>query len=268
MEKTRDPFQLEGKTALISGAARGIGFGIAKELILGGANVVIGDILTQEGEAAAKSLGPKAAFVKLDVTQEEDWEEAFGFTVKRFGGIHIVCNNAGFEKSALFENCLASDFRRMHEVNALGTFLGIKHAIRNMKPGGAAGSGGSIINISSASGLKGGLTLGAYCSSKGAVRLMSKAAAVECGRLQYGIRVNSIHPGLVKTEMGMAVVRSFVELGLMPDEATAEATFVDAHLIGIGTPQDLGHAVRFLASDASRWITGIELSVDGGYNAT
>jgi NAD(P)-dependent dehydrogenase (short-subunit alcohol dehydrogenase family) len=97
---------------------------------------------------------------------------------------------------------------------------------------------------------------------------MTKAAAVECGRLNYGIRVNSIHPGLVKTAMGMGVVRSFVELGLMPDEATAEKAFIDAHLIGIGEAQDIGHAVRFLASDASRWITGIEMPVDGGYNAS
>jgi NAD(P)-dependent dehydrogenase (short-subunit alcohol dehydrogenase family) len=115
--------------------------------------------------------------------------------------------------------------------------------------------------------LRGPIGLGAYSAAKAAVRMLSKVAAVECGRLGYGIRVNSIHPGLVKTEMGAKTLRDYVDLGLMPDVDAAEAAFLAAHPLGLGQPCDLASAVRFLASDAARWITGIELVVDGGYTA-
>lgn len=262
---TKDVFQLHGKVALISGGARGLGLAIAQTMMDAGASVVLGDILTKEGEAAADKLGPRAAFVKLDVTNEADWEAACAATVKKFGGLDIVCNNAGIEHTALFENTTVEDFRRVQEINCTGVFLGTKHAIRTMKPGGLSGRGGSIINTSSGAGFKGVTALGAYCASKGSVRLMSKSAAVECGRLNYGIRVNTIHPGLIKTEMGIKTLRDYVALGLIADEATAEKAFNDAHLLGLGEPIDIANAARFLASDASKWMTGVELPVDGGF---
>lgn len=262
---TKDVFQLHGKVALISGGARGLGLAIAQTMVDAGASVMLGDILVKEGEASAAKLGPRAAFVKLDVTNESDWEAACAATVKKFGGLDVVCNNAGIELTALFENTTVEDFRRVQEINCTGVFLGTKHAIRTMKPGGLSGRGGSIINTSSGAGFKGVTALGAYCASKGSVRLLSKSAAVECGRLNYGIRVNTVHPGLIKTEMGIKTLRDYVALGILPDEAAAEKAFNDAHLLGLGEPQDIANAVRFLASDASKWMTGVELPVDGGF---
>jgi 3alpha(or 20beta)-hydroxysteroid dehydrogenase len=153
-------------------------------------------------------------------------------------------------------------------VNVDGVFLGIKHAIRGMRPGGPAGRGGSVVNLSSVAGLIGMPTLGAYCASKGAVRLLTKAAAVECGRLGYGIRVNSIHPGIVKTDMGINVLRNFARLGLAPSEEAADALVLSMHPIGYGLPSDVANAALFLASDASRWVTGSEIVTDGGASAT
>eukprot|EP01030_Chromulinospumella_sphaerica_P010165 gene10165-9973_t len=165
---------------------------------------------------------------------------------------------------ALFTEASVEDFRLMHEINVTGVFLGIKHAARVMRPGAAAGKGGSIINLSSVAGLVGMPALGGYCSSKGAVRLMSKAAAVEFARLGYGVRVNSIHPAIIKTDMGVNVVRGFVAIGLAPDEASADAYAESLHPLGYGQPQDVSSAVLFLASEASRWSTGSEIVIDGG----
>jgi 3alpha(or 20beta)-hydroxysteroid dehydrogenase len=260
-------FRLDGKVALISGSARGLGAATAETLVAAGAKVVIADILDKEGAATAAAFGASGHYVHLDVTREADWEAAVAGTIKHFGGIDIVVNNAGIETTSLFENCSLEEFNRTINVNVNGVFLGVKHAIRAMKPGGASGRGGSIVNLSSGAGLKGTLALGAYCTSKGAVRLLTKAAAVECGRLNYGIRVNSIHPGVIKTEMGIKTLQDYVKLGLLPDEETAEAAFTNAHLLGFGRPQDIANGVCYLSSNAAQWITGIELSIDGGYFA-
>ncbi len=261
-------FRLDGKVVLISGGARGLGAAMAEALCRGGAKVVLGDVLNREGKETAARLGDEnAMFVPLDVTKEAQWESAIGAAIKRFGGLDAVVNNAGIETTALLADCTLEAFNQTQSVNLSGTFLGVKHAIRAMRPGGSAGRGGSITNISSAGGLKGAMGLGAYCASKGGVRLLTKAAAVECGRLNYGIRVNSVHPAFVKTEMGSKVLRDYVELGLVPDEDTAQAAFLNAHLIGVGKARDVANSVSFLISDAARWITGIELSVDGGYLA-
>jgi NAD(P)-dependent dehydrogenase (short-subunit alcohol dehydrogenase family) len=137
-----------------------------------------------------------------------------------------------------------------------------------MRPGGAAGKGGSIINISSVAGLVGVTALGAYCASKGAVRLLTKSAAVECAQLRYGIRVNSIHPGVVWTQMGEDLLQHFVDLKLVPDLATAKATFETMTPMGVlGEPPDVVNAVLYLASDATKWVTGTETIMDGGYSA-
>lgn len=259
-------FQLNGKVTLISGSARGLGAATAQALVENGGKVMIADLLDTLGAETAARLGyDNAAFVHLDVTQEADWEAAVAAAVARFGRLDVVVNNAGIEAAALFADCTLEDFNRVMSVNVSGVFLGVKHAIRAMRPGGAAGAGGVIVNISSGAGIRTTPGLGAYCTSKGAVRLMTKAAAVECGRLNYGIRVNSVHPGVVPTEMGNKTVRDLVQIGLVPDEEAAQAALEAGHLIGIGRPTDIANAVCFLASEAARWMTGAELVVDGGW---
>lgn len=260
-------FRLDGKIALVTGAARGLGAAMARTLVAGGARVMLSDILDKEGRGVAAELGANAAFVHHDVTREDEWEKAVAATVERFGGLDVLVNNAGTETAALFADCELEEFQRVMSINADGTFLGIKHGIRAMRPTGACGRGGSIVNLSSAAGLVGIMSIGAYCGAKGAVRLMTKSAAAECGRFGYGIRVNSVHPGLVKTEMGEKFLQNFVRLGLVPDYAAIDEAFLAAHPIGLGQPDDIANAVCFLASDASRWMTGAELAVDGGLTA-
>jgi len=264
--------RLDGRVALITGGARGIGAEIAATLLQSGAKVMISDILDEAGNRTQGTLAQLHAgmveFLRHDVAVESEWEAAIAATIARFGGLDILVNNAGIETSAFFDDCELADFRRVMAVNVDGVFLGIKHGIRAMRPGGPAGKGGTIVNLSSVAGIIGLPSLGAYCASKGAVRLMTKAAGVECGRLGYGIRVNSIHPAIVKTEMGINVVRNFARLGLAPDEATADAYVKSLHPLGYGQPADIASAALFLASDASSWMTGAELVVDGGASAT
>jgi 3alpha(or 20beta)-hydroxysteroid dehydrogenase len=263
--------RLDGQVALVSGGARGLGAEIAAALLQVGASVMITDVLDEPGRKTRAALSEKCSgrveFMHHDVTREADWEAAVAAAIDHFGGLNVLVNNAGIETAALLADCELADFQRTMAVNADGVFLGIKHAIRAMRPGGAAGKGGSIVNLSSVAGLIGQPTLGAYCASKGAVRLLTKAAAVECGRLGYGIRVNSVHPGIVKTDMGINVIRNLATLGLAPDEATADALVQSMHPIGYGQPSDVASAVLFLAGGASRWITGAEIVTDGGATA-
>ena len=262
--------RLDGRAALVSGGASGIGAETARAFAQMGAAVLITDINEAAGKATVEAInksGGRAAFFKHDVTVEAEWEAATAAIVKHFGGYDILLNNAGIETAAMLSQCTLEDFSRVMQVNVSGVFLGLKHAVRAMSPSGAAGKGGSIINLSSVAGLIGTTGHIAYHTSKGAVRLMSKAAAVECAQLGTGIRVNSVHPAIVRTEMGDNFIKHAVDLGLVPDVATAEAAFAAGHLLGFGRPPDVASAVLYLASDAARWITGTELVVDGGYTA-
>ncbi|MDB5986881.1 MAG: putative dehydrogenase [Nevskia sp.] len=263
-------FRVDGKVALVSGGARGLGAEIAIALAQVGASVMVTDVLEKEGKevvAQIKAAGNKAAFLKQDVTSEAQWQETVAATIKQFGGLDILVNNAGIERMQFLTECDTEEFRRILDVNVTGVYLGCKHAITAMRPGGAAGKGGSIVNLSSIAGLIGVTALGAYNASKGAVRIFSKSVAMECAALQYGIRCNSIHPGVVWTDMGKHFVQNFVDLKMMPDFATAEATFKAAHPLGYGAPSDIANAAVYLSSPASRWVTGAELVVDGGYTA-
>lgn len=260
-----DQFRLDGRVALVSGSGRGMGAAIVENLLAAGARVAITDVLVEEGEQLAAKLGADTFFIKLDVTKEAEWEAAIAATIHRFGGIDVLVNNAGIETAAMIVDTELRDFEKMMQVNASGVFLGMKHGMRAMRPGGAAGRGGSIVNISSAAAIKAGIALGPYCASKAAVLMLTKAGALEGGRL--GIRVNSIHPGLVKTEMGINTLKDYVRLGLFKDVATAEKIFVGKHPLGVGRPQDIADAVRYLACDASRWVSGLEMVVDGGLTA-
>ena len=263
-----DRFRVDGKVALVTGGARGLGAVIAATLVEAGAKVLVTDVLAEEGAKTVARLGDHAAFTRLDVTQEAEWEAAMATALKRFGRLDILVNNAGIEITRLFADITLEEFNKTMAVNSTGTFLGIKHAIRTMRPGGASGNGGSIVNLSSVSGLMGSVGLGSYCASKGSVRLMTKAAAVECARLNYGIRVNSVHPAVVKTDMGNMLINDYVKLGLFPNAAAAEKAFANVQPLGLGLPQDVASGVCYLASEAARWTTGTELVLDGGLMAS
>lgn len=257
---------LTGKVALITGGARGIGAATAEIFVASGARVVIGDILDTEGGGLAARLGrDKARYLRHDVTDEAAWEAAVALAIGEFGGLDVLVNNAGVEQTRFFTDLELTDIQRLLNVNVAGVLLGHKHAIRAMKPGGSGGRGGSIVNLSSVAGLIGFPGLGLYSACKGAVRLISKAAAVECGRLGFGIRVNSVHPGYVETEMGTQLLKSFVDVGAFPDYDAAAAAMLASHPIGrTGVPKDVAQAILFLASDLSSWITGTEMVLDGG----
>ena len=268
-----DPFRLDGKVALITGAARGIGAECARHLAAAGARVMLTDVLDELGEDTAATLrasGATAEYHRLDVTCERDWQNTIAATIGAFGGLDVLVNNAGIEIMGAITDVSLDDFRRIMAINVDGVFLGCQKAVGAMRPGGLAGRGGAIVNMSSVAGLIGVPWLSAYGASKGAVRLITKDVAVECGRLGYGIRCNSIHPGVVASQMADSFLHKNQALaGGTASLDEIRAAFLHAHPIGrMGEPADIAHAVRFLASEASSWITGVELPVDGGWTAT
>ena len=263
-------FRLDGKVALVSGAARGLGAEIARAFACVGAKVLITDVLDSDGRALAQEInatGGVAAFQHLDVSQEDQWQASMHAAISLWGGLDVLVNNAGVETAALLAQCSVEDFRRVLDINVIGTFLGLKYAIRTMSPGGAAGKGGAIVNLASIAALIGTSAHAAYHTSKGGAQSLSRAAAIECAQLGTGIRVNSVYPGIVDTDMGRSFIADFVNLKLAPDQATAEAAIKAGHPLGFGAPRDVACAVLYLASDASRWCTGTELVLDGGYTA-
>jgi NAD(P)-dependent dehydrogenase (short-subunit alcohol dehydrogenase family) len=261
-------FDLTGRKALVTGAARGIGAGIAQALADAGAAVMIGDVLSELGRETAKKLsagGAKAGFVPLDVTKDDDWASAVSATVKELGGFDLLVNNAGIEITSLVVDVKADDLRKMFDVNAVGTLLGMKHAFRAMRPGGAAAKGGSIVNIASVAATIAFPAIAGYSATKSAVDRMTRIAANESGKLGYGVRVNCVYPGLVPTDMGMKLANDIVTAGLAPSVEAAVADVIGQTPLGrLGEVADMADAVVFLSSDAARFITGIGLPVDGG----
>jgi NAD(P)-dependent dehydrogenase (short-subunit alcohol dehydrogenase family) len=261
-------FDLTGRKALVTGAARGIGAGIAQALADAGASVMIGDVLADLGRETAQKLtsgGAKAGFVPLDVTKEDDWASAVSATVKELGGFDLLVNNAGIEITSLVVDVKAEDLRRMFDVNAVGTLLGLKHAFRAMRPGGAAGKGGTVVNIASVAATIAFPAIAGYSATKSAVDRMTRIAANESGKLGYGVRVNCVYPGLVPTEMGMKLANDIVAAGLAPSVEAAVADVIGQTPLGrLGEVADMADAVVFLSSDAARFITGIGLPIDGG----
>jgi NAD(P)-dependent dehydrogenase (short-subunit alcohol dehydrogenase family) len=245
--------RLDGKVALISGGARGQGAAEARLFAREGASVVIGDILVAEGQSTAADIvasGGRAAFVELDVTDESAWQRAVATAVETFGKLDILVNNAGVFRIEGVEATTLDEWRMVVDVNQTGVWLGMKAAVPALR----ASGGGSIVNISSIGGLVGFGEAAAYQATKGAVRLLTKSAAIEYAR--EGIRVNSVHPGTIDTEM----IR-----GIPPDHLQS---LIDRHPIArLGTPQDIAFGVLYLASDESSWVTGAELVIDGGLTA-
>jgi NAD(P)-dependent dehydrogenase (short-subunit alcohol dehydrogenase family) len=260
-----------GKVALVTGAARGIGAACAATLARHGARVVVTDVLEQEGRAVAAALaadGGTAESMALDVTREEQWRGVIDAVVSRHGALDVLVNNAGIAiVHTLLETSL-EEWRRVHAVNLDSVFLGTRQAVEVMRPGGSSGRGGSIINLSSVGGIIGAEGLSAYCSTKGAVRLFTKAVAIECGRAGYGIRVNSVHPGNTDTPMFRQELEDMRAKGAVASTEEALQFYMDMQVLpDIGQPCDVAAAVLFLASDAARFITGAELVVDGGLTA-
>ena len=247
--------RLEGKVALISGGARGMGAEEARIFAREGAKVIIGDISEDEGKAVKAQIaeaGGQALFVRLDVTEESDWTNAVDQAVSRFGKLDILVNNAGISSRAFTDDTAIDAWDKIMEVNSKGVFLGTRAAVPKMLEAG----GGSIINISSIMGLVG--SAGghpAYNASKGAVRIFSKAMAVRHGK--DNIRVNSVHPGFMPP----------MASGIAYDQEQRRGSLEQTPLGREGRIEEVANAVLFLASDEASYITGAELAVDGGFTA-
>ena len=260
--------ELAGRKALVTGGARGIGAAIATALAEAGAAVMIGDVLADVGQATAERLaatGAGAAFTALDVTDDDAWMRATAATISAFGGYDLLVNNAGIEITSLVSEVDAASLRKMFDVNVVGTLLGMKHAFRALGPGGPAGKGGSIVNISSVAATIAFPSIAGYSASKSAVDRATRIAATEAGKLGLGIRVNCVYPGLIPTEMGLALANDIVRLGLAPDVEQAVGGVVGQTPLGrLATVDEVADAVIFLSSDAASFITGVGLPVDGG----
>jgi 3alpha(or 20beta)-hydroxysteroid dehydrogenase len=239
-------FRLDGKVALVTGGARGIGAAIARAMVAEGAKVVIGDVLDHEGEALAVEIGASAKYVHLDVTNPDDWDTAVARAHTVYGKLNVLVNNAGIGGYAPIEQYSNVDWDRIIAINLTGVFNGIKAAIPVLKDA----RGGSIVNISSMAGLRGEAGMSGYVATKWAVRGLTKSAALELAR--YGIRVNSIHPGVVRTPLsaeGPQVSMSHVAMNR------------------IGEAIEIANLAVFLASEESSFSTGAEFISDGGETA-
>ena len=250
--------RMKDKVVLISGGASGIGAETARIVVREGGKVAIADRDSTKGAALAQELGTAALFLPLDVTQEDQWTKAVADTKVRFGGLHGLLNAAGVGVRNDIESCTLEEYRRVNDINSMGTFLGCKHAIPAMKESG----GGSIVNISSVLGLRGAAYAMAYCASKGAVRTLTKNVALYCAFMKYNIRCNSVHPGYIDTPM--IAPRLEAPVGNMSGKQWLE----ELHPLGrLGQPREVADMILFLLSDESTFSTGSEFVCDGGLTA-
>lgn len=250
--------RLENKVVLLSGGASGIGAETARQVVREGGKAVLADRDEAKGLALAAELGAAAHFVALDVTQEASWQAAVAATVETFGALHGLLNAAGIGVRNSIEDCTLEEYRRVNDINSLGTFLGCKTAIPAMKDAG----GGSIVNISSVLGLRGAPHAMAYCASKGAVRTLTKNVALHCAQMKYNIRCNSVHPGYIDTPM--IAPRLEQSDGNMSGRQSLE----DMHPLGrLGRAGEVASMILFLLSDESTFSTGSEFVCDGGLTA-
>ena len=239
--------RVEGKVAIITGGARGMGAMHGQRLIEEGAKVILTDMLDAEGEAVAKALGANARYLHHDVTKESEWKHIVAETEQAFGPVSVLVNNAGIAANSPIEATSEADYRRVIDINQVSVFLGMKSVLPSMKRAG----GGSIVNISSIAGIIGTPTTMAYTASKFAVRGMTKSAAIEFA--PHNIRVNSIHPGIIRTPMTAG-----------DNDVIAAATAVTP-AGRVGEPEEVANIMLMLASDETRFSTGAEFVVDGGF---
>lgn len=244
----------DNKIALVTGGASGLGEAIAQRLAADGMTVVVADIDLVNAATVAHALGNAAISIKLDVSQEQDWVAALAVIDQQFGHLDVLVNNAGITTMGSIEDLTLAAFKHEFSIDVDGTFLGCKYGIGLMKK-----TGGAIVNMSSAAGLRASAHLCAYNSAKGAVNMMTKSIALYCAEQKNGIRCNSVHPGAIHT--------SIIDKTLaQSDEPEALlASFVAAHPVGhLGKPEDIAAIVSYLASDQSTFATGAQFTVDGG----
>ncbi len=245
--------RLSGKTALVTGGASGLGEAIARRFVAEGASVIIADIDAANGQAVADALGQAASFVQLDVSQGADWDAALALTER----LDILVNNAGITTHGSIEDVTLEQFRHEFEVDVIGVFLGCKAGVAKMRD-----RGGSIINMSSLCGVRAQGDLLAYNGAKAAVTHMTKSVALHCATKGYGIRCNSVHPGVIRTAILDKV------LAQVPNPDEVYAGWVSTHPIGrIGTPEEIAAVAVYLGSDESGFTTGAEFRIDGGASA-
>lgn len=246
---------LDGKVAIVTGAARGQGAAAARLFVTEGAKVVVGDVLDDIGKELADSLGDAALYRHLDVSSEDDWAAVVGEAVETLGGVDVLVNNAGILRFAALPDMPLADYMNIVNINQVGTFLGMRAVSRPMI---TAGRGGSIVNISSVEGLAGMPYLTAYTATKFAIRGMTKVAALELG--PNGIRVNSVHPGMIETDMVKDAAGGH-DVDLSPAAKRIP-------IRRMGQPDEIAEVVLFLASERSSYCTGGEFAADGGATAT
>ncbi|MEZ5559994.1 MAG: glucose 1-dehydrogenase [Pseudomonadales bacterium] len=257
--------RVEGKVALVTGGASGIGRGCALRLAEEGARVVVTDVqdaMGAETVAAIEAAGGTGMFLHHDVTSEQAWIDVMDAVRKRFGRLDVLVNNAGIGIGGSIVDMTLADWQRQQAINLDGVFLGIKHGIPLMREGG----GGSIINMSSVAGLKGSARLAAYNATKGGVRLLTKGVALECAQERWNIRVNSVHPGVIDTPIWTKVAPGSLQPGANEIDVAGMAQMSVPTGVA-GKPRDIANGVLFLASDDSSYITGTELVIDAGLSA-
>lgn len=249
--------RFDGKVALVTGAASGIGKATARLLAAEGAWVAVADINQADGQASAEALGPSGFFVHLDVTKEASWQDALAAVEARFGGLNVLVNAAGISPGDTIEDASLEHWHHVHAICLDGVFLGCKHGIPLIDRSG----GGAIVNISSVAGLLGVPNLASYSSAKAGVRNLTKSIAMHCTKKGYNIRCNSIHPGPIDTPILKQTHGGVIEERHM----RAREKAVPMHRIG--QPEEVAKPILFLTSDDASFITGTELVVDGGFTA-
>lgn len=255
--------QVEGKIAIVTGGASGIGAASAETLAREGAKVVVTDIDETGGHAVVNRIvqaGGEAVFLHHDVTEEARWQAVIAETETRFGRLDVLVSNAGIGILCSILEMSLADWRRQQAINVEGVFLSVKHAVPAMRRAG----GGSIIITSSLAGLRGSAGLAGYCATKGAVRMFAKAAAMECAAMSDNIRINTIHPGIIDTPIWNKIPSGGIAGGSNTPLDAAQLATAGTPLGRAGSAQDIANGVLFLASDAASYMTASELVIDGG----
>lgn len=260
MSNSQNPYRLEGKVALVTGAARGIGLAAAERMIEAGARVMLTDIDAETGQSQAQRLGERAAFHVHDVSVAAQWDSVLDAVERRWGGLDVTVNNAGIAQMGTIESCTPEQWQKTIDINLSAVMTGTQKSIIRMKLRG----GGSIVNMASIEGLIGEQIAMAYNASKAGVRLFSKSAAIHCARSGYNIRVNCVCPGFIETAMVVGAVGS---LGEEMAQQFQQALMARVPMGRLGQPREIANAVLFLASDEASFVTGADLVVDGGHTA-
>ena len=252
--------RLDGKVALVTGGASGLGACSARLMAQEGAKVVVTDIAEEGARQVVSDIGDAAHFIPLDVTSEEQWIKAIAGAAVHFGALHVIVNSAGIGLSKTVEDIELEEWRKVHAIDLEGVFLGCKHGVTEIKKH-TGNVGGSIINISSISGIIAGANMAAYNSAKGGVRLLSKSVALHCAKSGYNIRCNSVHPTFIDTPILDKYRDRF------GNEVMQQKLGRQVPLGRLGGAEEVGWPIVFLASDESSFMTGSEVVIDGGISA-